>query len=1404
MPKASLKIDRFEGGINENRESRDIEDNQAVIVQDSNINSIGRVSLSGGAVNYFEEVDSIEIKESGYGLFSFRSDYDIIDDDGLKGGMYLHGSDTIARNVNSNLGSERSVDILAKLYDPVNTSSGKKAGILLRESESEKWTPMTEALPLYEDENYIKAPVRPKFEMANNALRIWDSNFKQFGMTNKWFGVVKGTKFIGKDNVNYDSSNTPAWNVENAWLYTHAECKPPTSVQSELFNRINDTRWQDQTLSSPLSGNHSDNTDTTLDVDSGSTFSPGDIILINSELISVTSISTNELTVVRGVYGATATAHSDNDVVRLVYRANTNGEVYSPFNYGYYPSLNNFELSHKDYNCQVIGLDFSESDGADEIYADTTPGEPAADFQSLGGVDSDTTHGWGLATDGINNWSQEFDGIQFGYEFQEETDEEVIPWRKGFKYRFYASLIYDEEPGTTYAQESILTDITPINSNVLNKDSNLYCYLSVKWTGQNKDFQAREDAPINNTQASAYTGTTKEIKKELYINPRVTGCKIYYSSNEDNDSQKYALLTAWFDENGGIKKSEGLYAPWCPVRYGSTDTTSHYRISSKSDDNDTLNVSHHLDLVNIAKSGNAFKFETPPDTGDYSGIENSNVLYKCSTVVNGIRYVGNLYYPVKFNESVAEVPGASFEQLSGGKKYGDQIIAGNNGDDIFDTRFLFKSSEDDGDEITHLDSLDDYLFIFKENSLTIFNTYSQQAAQEFKRFKFKGVTKPYHVVRTDKEMFWVNKYGAFLWNGEQIIDISKGKLKDMFFLDLFENNSDIIVGYDIIERTVILQILLDNDLEGYSYHLDNEAWVRYKDAFPLIGKVSNFANDKEGKLLFSVFNESNQAIQSTVNGLRFAKATVAHGEKHLINLSNSNPVDQNGNSFSFLDNAYFEPGKIINIRNTGLTSADVIAAELQFNRLSFLTNENKSNMITLFTTQTAGTRAAHLDKFDIIHIEQDGIYFTTRAAGFDNDLYLITGMQGYWQVASKDPFVLFDNGAQPPPNPASMTRDPDVDIIDDPDTIADLDDDLIEDPAGVNYPNQFKLIKRTDVGTGVETEDMVIKNSSGIIVTQEIMSAINRINNIVDNTTVVFIKNGSSENTPLPWKTLFYNKRDEIQNYNRLPINNYFDGNYRIKSIITALILEVSKQYGDGRLQSQQYGDAPTKFNRFYYDLISNTALASTSTVNDQMNNFVLSNIQLWDRRPKGSKYFTILTKDIDFQEPARNKKIYKLLISYTCEGLPAARVAIYCTTSDGKFILFPDLNKCKNYGLFNGGIGLDQQIHENIPVGKCESFSRCRSVMSSIQKNSEATAEIVFNDPNNHLNNCKSIQILIVSSGKNLNEMIFNLQDMETGPEITYTEDPSVGQGIDFDVEVGSSFVVNDINIIYRAKNVK
>ena len=69
--------------------------------------------------------------------------------------------------------------------------------------------------------------------------------------------------------------------------------------------------------------------ETAIDVDDGDWFKVGDLIMIDSEVMSIESISTNTLTVKRGLLGSTDVAHTEDDELHYFF-----GNEYLPFDNG--------------------------------------------------------------------------------------------------------------------------------------------------------------------------------------------------------------------------------------------------------------------------------------------------------------------------------------------------------------------------------------------------------------------------------------------------------------------------------------------------------------------------------------------------------------------------------------------------------------------------------------------------------------------------------------------------------------------------------------------------------------------------------------------------------------------------------------------------------------------------------------------------------------------------------------------------------------------------------------------------------------------------------------------------------------------------------------------------------------
>jgi hypothetical protein len=94
-------------------------------------------------------------------------------------------------------------------------------------------------------------------------------------------------------------------------LITHAS--PPDRKHNVLTWGWSSPRENFDQLAEAL-----DDNETGVDVDNGTRFMVDDLIQVEDELMIVTAISTNTLTVIRGVQGTTAAAHSDNFGVSIL------------------------------------------------------------------------------------------------------------------------------------------------------------------------------------------------------------------------------------------------------------------------------------------------------------------------------------------------------------------------------------------------------------------------------------------------------------------------------------------------------------------------------------------------------------------------------------------------------------------------------------------------------------------------------------------------------------------------------------------------------------------------------------------------------------------------------------------------------------------------------------------------------------------------------------------------------------------------------------------------------------------------------------------------------------------------------------------------------------------------------
>ena len=96
MPKQSLSIQSFEGGLNDNSDPRDILDNESSVIENVAVHELGKLRMLGGVTNVHTAPSDADLV-AGYGLFQFSHDMDGADATGdiaLTPTDYLAISDT--------------------------------------------------------------------------------------------------------------------------------------------------------------------------------------------------------------------------------------------------------------------------------------------------------------------------------------------------------------------------------------------------------------------------------------------------------------------------------------------------------------------------------------------------------------------------------------------------------------------------------------------------------------------------------------------------------------------------------------------------------------------------------------------------------------------------------------------------------------------------------------------------------------------------------------------------------------------------------------------------------------------------------------------------------------------------------------------------------------------------------------------------------------------------------------------------------------------------------------------------------------------------------------------------------------------------------------------------------------
>ena len=294
------------------------------------------------------------------------------------------------------------------------------------------------------------------------------------------------------------------------------------------------------------------------------------------------------------------------------------------------------------------------------------------------------------------------------------------------------------------------------------------------------------------------------------MHDRVTGARLYYEDETNDPGVLYQLLEIDFEK--GVKKSEaGTFDPWRANVANETCECPH----------DGSGASGATDTERTTDNGNAFIFTAPPtafsyshNTG-YSSDITTHARYKTAVVAGERLFAGNIYQNGNAHgDLMIGSPVHKYDILPGTEPYARRVAAG------------------DGDEIIKLEAYADRVLQFKKRTLYIVNI-SGGLGEEFVESEHKnmGVENPSQTCMTEFGVAWVNSKGVFLYDGQEITDLTLDKLQ-------MTNTSDRPRALNIIE----------SNIPTIGYHPDNK-WL-------VINVASNISSAFEAEAWIHDFKNS--------------------------------------------------------------------------------------------------------------------------------------------------------------------------------------------------------------------------------------------------------------------------------------------------------------------------------------------------------------------------------------------------------------------------------------------------------------------------------------------------------------------------------------------------------------------
>lgn len=259
-----------------------------------------------------------------------------------------------------------------------------------------------------------------------------------------------------------------------------------------------------------------------------------------------------------------------------------------------------------------------------------------------------------------------------------------------------------------------------------------------------------------------------------------------------------------------IYKADGTLLGLCTeVNDGTHITFSEGLLSTVSNDDALYVVSNGIKLANTLSVKSPSVIDTFSTITGYSeGDKLESINFTTGAMLNRRMYLGNV-----------EI----YDQSSQAFKYSDRIYKSlPNQPDVFTKNGYVEVAPNDGESITAIATYGDFLLEYKENSMYLINV-TQDVEYLEEKYIFAGVRAQSEVCETKNGIAWVNRYGLFLFNGKEVVNLLEEKIdRDSWYA---ETASISVIGYNPLENQI--HVITGYSVTGFVYNFSSKGFERY-------------------------------------------------------------------------------------------------------------------------------------------------------------------------------------------------------------------------------------------------------------------------------------------------------------------------------------------------------------------------------------------------------------------------------------------------------------------------------------------------------------------------------------------------------------------------------------------------